>query len=93
MKRDELRKIIRKVIVEINIALTGCRSNDNEREKMIENQALDQILELEKTKINKKSRWYKNCKRQRKCGAKICNSCPFKKEIEQQEVNYVNKEE
>ena len=33
-------------------------------------------------KINKKSRWYINCKRQRKVGAKICQDCPFRKDIE-----------
>ena len=32
-----------------------------------------------------KSRWYKNCKRQRKVGAKICGDCPFRKSIEKEE--------
>ena len=31
------------------------------------------------------SRWYKNCKRQRKVKAKICQYCPFRKEIVFQE--------
>jgi len=35
--------------------------------------------------INKKSRFYKNCKRQRKLEAKICKDCPFRKGIEEQE--------
>jgi len=29
--------------------------------------------------------WYKNCRQQRRKGAKICNECPFKKWIEEQE--------
>lgn len=29
--------------------------------------------------------FYKNCKRQRKVGAKICQECPFRKHIEEQE--------
>jgi hypothetical protein len=35
--------------------------------------------------IDKKSNFYKNCKRQRKAGAKICQDCPFRKGIEEQE--------
>lgn len=35
--------------------------------------------------IDKKSRFYKNCKRQRKLEAKICQDCPFRKGIEEQE--------
>jgi hypothetical protein len=31
--------------------------------------------------IDKNSHWYKNCKRQRSRGAKICKECPFKEEI------------
>jgi hypothetical protein len=31
------------------------------------------------------SRWYENCKRQRKVEAKICGDCPFRTEIEQEE--------
>jgi hypothetical protein len=31
------------------------------------------------------SRWYKNCKRQRKAAAKICGDCPFRAEIEEEE--------
>jgi DNA modification methylase len=30
--------------------------------------------------------WYKNCKRQRKRKGKICNSCPFRKYIEEMEL-------
>ena len=37
------------------------------------------------TKKVLKSRWYKNCKRQRKLGAKICQDCPFKKQIKREE--------
>ena len=29
--------------------------------------------------------WYKNCKRQRKVEAKICQDCPFRKIIERSE--------
>jgi len=32
--------------------------------------------------INKLSAFYKNCKRQRKDEAKICQDCPFRKMIE-----------
>jgi hypothetical protein len=35
--------------------------------------------------IDKESRFYKNCKRQRKAEAKICQDCPFRKGIEEQE--------
>lgn len=38
-------------------------------------------------KIDFKSWFYKNCKRQRKNLAKICQVCPFRKEIEKQEKN------
>ena len=31
---------------------------------------------------DKKTSWYKNCKRQRKVGAKICQVCPLRKVIE-----------
>lgn len=35
--------------------------------------------------VDKKSWFYKNCKRQRKVGAKICQVCPFRSGIEKQE--------
>jgi hypothetical protein len=35
--------------------------------------------------VDKKSAFYKNCKRQRKLEAKICQDCPFHKGIEEQE--------
>jgi hypothetical protein len=35
--------------------------------------------------FDKDSWFFKNCKRQRKIGAKICNSCPFRIHIEQWE--------
>ena len=35
-----------------------------------------------KTSIKENNHWYKNCKRQRKVKAKICQVCPFRKEIE-----------
>jgi hypothetical protein len=41
-------------------------------------------------KINFKSHWYKNCKRQRKAKAKICSECPFRDWIEIQEVIHMN---
>lgn len=40
---------------------------------------------MRKIKIDKKSWFYKNCKKQRKNGAKICQSCPFRKYIEAEE--------
>lgn len=42
-------------------------------------------LKEEFPQINKKSRFYINCKRQRKSEAKICQDCPFRNEIEKQE--------
>jgi hypothetical protein len=36
-------------------------------------------------KIDMKSHFYKNCKRQRKLEAKICQDCPFRKGIEESE--------
>ena len=33
----------------------------------------------------KSSRFYRNCRRQRKAGAKICDDCPFREGIEQLE--------
>lgn len=35
--------------------------------------------------IDKRSWFYKNCKRQRKNNAKICQVCPFRNGIEEQE--------
>jgi len=35
--------------------------------------------------VDKKSWFYKNCVRQRKNNAKICQVCPFRKGIEEQE--------
>ena len=32
--------------------------------------------------LDSTSDWYKNCKRQREVGAKICESCPFKSYVE-----------
>ena len=37
------------------------------------------------TKNILKSKWYKNCKRQRKLEAKICQDCPLRKLIEREE--------
>jgi hypothetical protein len=39
----------------------------------------------QKIKLDEKSWFYKNCKRQRKRNAKICQCCPFRSEIENQE--------
>jgi hypothetical protein len=36
-------------------------------------------------KVDKKSWFYRNCQTQRKKGAKICQVCPFRKGIEEQE--------
>lgn len=35
--------------------------------------------------LDPKSHWYKNCKRRRKEGAKICQECPFRSQIEEHE--------
>jgi len=40
----------------------------------------------EMQKIHKRSWFYRNCRTQRKRGAKICQVCPFRKLIEQQEA-------
>jgi hypothetical protein len=37
-------------------------------------------------KIDFKGWFYKNCKRQRKAEAKICQVCPFRSYIEEQEA-------
>ena len=37
-------------------------------------------------RIDFKSWWYKNCKTQRRKKAKICDECPFKKDIMKQEA-------
>jgi len=36
-------------------------------------------------KLDTESAFYKNCKRQRKVEAKICQDCPFREWIEEQE--------
>ena len=41
---------------------------------------------MEEIKIDFDSWFYKNCKRQRANEAKICNSCPFRAFIEEQEL-------
>jgi hypothetical protein len=40
---------------------------------------------MKNIEIDFKSRFYKNCKRQRKAKAKICQACPFREYIEKQE--------
>lgn len=40
---------------------------------------------MEFPKLDKSTWFYKNCKRQRKANAKICQCCPFRKGIEDQE--------
>ena len=40
---------------------------------------------MKKIKIDKKTWFYKNCKRQRKNKAKICDTCPFREYIEKEE--------
>jgi len=40
-----------------------------------------------KKAINENNRWYKNCKNVRKRGGKICQVCPFRKQIERIENN------
>ena len=39
--------------------------------------------------VQTESRFYQNCKRQRKAGAKICQDCPFRAGIESQEQGVV----
>jgi len=41
---------------------------------------------MNKIKIDFNGWFYKNCKRQRKVNAKICQVCPFRKYIEKQEL-------
>lgn len=46
------------------------------------------FLDFTKVKdIDRNSWFYKNCKRQRKNGAKICQECPFREYIEALESN------
>ena len=40
--------------------------------------------------IKENNRWYKNCKSLRKRNGKICQVCPFRKEIEQEERRIKN---
>ena len=42
----------------------------------------DTLVEGLKCKIDHSTWFYKNCKTQRRRGAKICNSCPFRVLIE-----------
>lgn len=41
---------------------------------------------MKNIKIDFNSWFYKNCKRQRRAKAKICQVCPFRSYIEKQEV-------
>lgn len=43
---------------------------------------------MSKLIIDFKGAWYKNCKKRRKEQAKICKNCPFKKLIQQEELDY-----
>ena len=43
------------------------------------------VLVLNPHNPNQTSWFYKNCVRQRKRGAKICQCCPFRKQIEENE--------
>ena len=54
-------------------------------EKKIEEKE-EEKSELENA-IKDKVWWYKNCKIQRRKKAKICNSCPFRNQIERLENN------
>jgi len=51
-------------------------------------QAYQQIKQMIENwpEVDFSSWFYKNCKRQRKVGAKICQVCPFRKIIESQEA-------
>lgn len=40
-------------------------------------------------KIDKEGRFYKNCRVQRRKGAKICQCCPFREYIEKQETDSI----
>lgn len=56
---------------------------------------IDQFMETKWFKDNypfipTESVFYKNCKRQRKCEAKICQDCPFRDNIETQEKSTIN---
>lgn len=42
--------------------------------------------ELELAMRSPHSAWYKNCRSVRRRGGKICESCPFRKEIERREM-------
>ena len=44
---------------------------------------------MKSIKIDFTGRFYKNCKRQRRAEAKICQVCPFREYIEEQEKKHV----
>jgi len=51
--------------------------------------AVDEAIEyIQSLEINSTSWFYKNCRRRRGEGAKICQSCPFRGEIERQEKEW-----
>ena len=69
----------------------GVSDSDNARdEERLEKfkQADQQIKQMIENwpEVDFSSWFYKNCKRQRKVGAKICQVCPFRRIIESQEV-------
>jgi hypothetical protein len=47
------------------------------------NRGYDHRKNFEKELIDTDTNFYKNCKRQRKAGAKICQDCPFRSKIEE----------
>jgi hypothetical protein len=66
-------------------AVDGLRVTEGQLMQMIENLERENAALKEAQRIDKSTWFYKNCKRQRKCEAKICQVCPFRKSIEQQE--------
>jgi len=50
------------------------------------------VFNNEFPKIIFKSWFYRNCKKQRKNKAKICQECPFRKGIEIQEIDFIQGE-
>jgi hypothetical protein len=67
-------------VVDALIAISGKDSNAEWLMKAI------RALIENRPKVNMDSWFYRNCKTQRRKGAKICQECPFRKGIEQQEA-------
>jgi DNA repair ATPase RecN len=82
-KQDKFKEELRKVIKWFSEQYT-----DFPHEKRL-NKALSKLSELDNATLKKAmvsiNRWYKNCRNVRRRGGKICQDCPFREQIEQEE--------